>query len=697
MNKSIFTYNKKEYHVRDIIDVLKQTGIKKGDSVFVHSDLKSFGKLSDKIIRNDFLESFIEALKKTVGEDGNIIMPTFSYSFCKKEIFDPEITPSTVGILSEYFRKLKGVSRSIDPIFSVAALGPNKEYFTDVGTNCFGEKSIFEKLYDKNVKIVFLGETFDITYIHFVEQKCGVPYRFIKKFKGKIKLENELKEFVFDYNVRPLDKNVSYNLEGIADFLENKGVLKKVEIGNSKIRVVNAVDAFNVLKRGLENDINLLLKERPEVNNGYHLAHETGENMYNLVKRLFPICRSITGNGVRETLNLIKKHIPLNIHEVATDTKVFDWTVPKEWNIKDAYVKNSAGKKVIDFKESNLHVLNYSVPIKRKMKLKELKKYLFTLPDYPDWIPYFTSYYKEEWGFCLSHNEFRHLKEGTYEVFIDSTLKKGHLTYGELFLPGKKKDEILLTCYICHPSLCNDNLSGIALLTFLASSLRKLKLNYSYRFLFIPETIGAITWLSLNENKISNIKFGLVATCAGDSGDSTYKKTRAGNTLLDKIAEKVLLDSGQPYKIIDFFPAGSDERQFSSPGFKLPIGSLMRTPYGCYPEYHTSADNLDFIKAAKLQDSLNKYLEIIFILENDARFINLNPKGEPQLGRRGIYDMLGGVRTEKIDQSALLWVLNFSDGQNTLLDIAVRSGINFWLIKKAAGLLLSKNLLKVIK
>jgi len=260
MNKSIFTFNEKEYYTQDIINAFEQTGIKIGDSIFVHSNLKSFGKLNNKIMRNEFLESFIEALKITVGEKGNIIMPTFSYSFCKKEIFDPEITPSTVGILTEYFRKLKGIKRSIDPIFSIAAFGPDKEYFSDVGTNCFGEKSIFEKLYNKDVKIVFLGETFDITYMHFVEQKYGVPYRFIKKFKGKIKLGNKLKEFVFDYNVKPLDKNINYNLEGIADFLEDKGVLKKTELGNSKIRVINAVDAFNEIIKGFKQNIYLLLK-----------------------------------------------------------------------------------------------------------------------------------------------------------------------------------------------------------------------------------------------------------------------------------------------------------------------------------------------------------------------------------------------------------------------------------------------------
>ena len=422
--------------------------------------------------------------------------------------------------------------------------------------------------------------------------------------------------------------------------------------------------------------------------------------MYDLIKKLYPICRSITGNGNRQSLEIIKEHIPLEVHEVPTGTKVFDWTVPREWNITDAYIKNSQGKKIVDFNTSNLHVLNYSIPVNKKMTLLELKPHLYTLPEYPDWIPYLTSYYNENWGFCLSHRQYKKLKEDTYKVVINSSLKDGSLTYGELFIGGQSDKEILISTYICHPSLANDNLSGVTLSTFLAKHLLGIKgnLKYSYRFLFIPETIGSITWLNLNEDKISNIKFGLVVTCVGDSGDSTYKKTRASNTLLDKIVEKVLIDSGKLYKIIDFFPSGSDERQFSSPGFKLPVGSLMRTPYGHYPEYHTSADNLDFIRVEKLQDSLNKYLGIIFVLENNAKFININPKCELQLGRRGIYDLREGTMVEKINyQDALRWVLNFSDGEYTLLDIAMRSKISFRQIKEVADLLLAKGLLKIIK
>ena len=421
---------------------------------------------------------------------------------------------------------------------------------------------------------------------------------------------------------------------------------------------------------------------------------KVGQEIYQLIKKLYPLCRSISGNGVRQTLKIIKTHIPLKIHEVPSGKKVFDWTIPDEWNIKDAYIKNSKGKKIVDFKKSNLHVLNYSTPIHQKMPLKKLKKHLFSLSKYPTWIPYLTSYYKKNWGFCLSHNQLKKLKAGIYEVCIDSSLKKGHLTYGELHLKGQKKQEVLFSTYTCHPSLCNDNLSGVALLTFLAKKLLNKNLKYSYRFLFIPETIGAITWLSLNQTKLVNIKHGLVATCVGDPGKLTYKKTRDGEAVIDKVVEKVLIDSGEPYKVINFFPSGSDERQFCSPGFNLPIGSLMRTPYGQFPEQHSSADNLKFIGDNYLADSFEKYQQVIAILEKNATYLNLNPKGEPQLGKRGIYRMLGSQKTHDLDELAMFWVLNLSDKTNSLLDIAIRSQLTFDQIYNAAQILLSKKLLK---
>jgi aminopeptidase-like protein len=421
---------------------------------------------------------------------------------------------------------------------------------------------------------------------------------------------------------------------------------------------------------------------------------DIGQTMYQLIVDLYPICRSITGNGFRETLSIIKQHIPLQVQEVPTGTQVFDWTVPKEWNIVDAYIKNSRGERIVDFRKSNLHVVNYSVPVKVNLSLAELKPHLFTLPDQPDWIPYRTSYYQENWGFCLSHRQFLELQDDIYEVCIDSSLEDGHLTYGEYYLNGEREDEILISCHACHPSLCNDNLSGVALATFLAQYLSPLTLRYSYRFLFIPGTIGSITWLALNEAKVPQIKHGLVVVGVGDSGGSTYKRSRQGNAEIDTAVEHVLKHFGQPYEIQDFFPYGYDERQYCSPGFNLAVGCLMRTPHGQYPEYHTSADDLDFVKAETLADSFSKYVAVLNVLENNRRYLNQNPKCEPQLGKRGLYDAIGGQSDAKTRQLALLWVLSLSDGHHTLLDIAQRADMSFDLIKTAADLLAHHDLLR---
>jgi aminopeptidase-like protein len=422
-----------------------------------------------------------------------------------------------------------------------------------------------------------------------------------------------------------------------------------------------------------------------------------GKQIHRLATELFPICRSITGNGVRQTLGILKNDIPLEIHEVPSGTKIFDWEVPKEWNINDAYIKNSRGEKVVDFKDCNLHVLNYSTPIHGEVSLEDLRNHLYYLPEYPDWIPYRTSYYKEDWGFCLSYNQYQKLTDEKYEVHIDSSLKPGHLTYAECFIKGELSDEILISTHVCHPSLANDNLAGIGVVTFLIKKLLKSKTRYSYRFIFIPGTIGAIAWLAVNENKVANIKHGLVASLLGDPGHLTYKRSRKGNAEIDQVAEMVLKSRNPENKIIDFFPYGYDERQFCSPGFNLSVGNLSRTPFGQYIQYHTSADNLEFIKEESLEDSYNTYLEIIGILEGNKRFLNTNPKCEPQLGKRGLYSLKGGNNDAKEFQMALLWVLNLSDGENSLLDICQRAKMKFETIHFAASKLEEADLLREVR
>jgi aminopeptidase-like protein len=426
----------------------------------------------------------------------------------------------------------------------------------------------------------------------------------------------------------------------------------------------------------------------------YSAPEGSGGAMHALIRDLYPICRSITGDGFRESLRRLAELAPISLSEVATGTPVFDWTVPKEWNIRDAWIADSSGRRVVDFRDSNLHVVSYSTPVHARMSLAELRPRLHTVPDQPDVIPYRTSYYTQDWGFCLSHRALEALPDGEYEVCIDSTLAPGSLTYGECVLPGTTTDEILISVHSCHPSLANDNLSGMAVGAFLARHLAAQPRRHTVRFLFIPGTIGSITWLAGHEAEAGRIRHGLVLSCLGDRGDSTYKRSRRGTALVDRAAAHVLGLAGA-HTVLDFVPYGYDERQYCSPGFDLPVGCLTRTPNGRYPEYHTSDDNLDFVTAESLEDSLAKVLAIVEVLEHDSIYVNLSPKGEPQLGRRGLYRNTGGDSPKDFEM-CLLWVLNMSDGRHSLLDISERAAMPFATVRRAADALHDATLLKVL-
>ncbi|MEU6788132.1 DUF4910 domain-containing protein [Nonomuraea angiospora] len=416
----------------------------------------------------------------------------------------------------------------------------------------------------------------------------------------------------------------------------------------------------------------------------------TGAEMHDLVRRLYPLCRSITGDGLRRTLEIIDESIPLEITQVPTGTKVLDWTIPREWNIRDAYIKDAAGNKVVDFQDSNLHVVGYSVPVEATMSLEELRGHLHTLPEQPDLVPYRTSYYAETWGFCLSQNTLDGMADGPYEVRIDSTLADGYLSYGEHVIRGSSSQEVLISCHVCHPSLANDNLAGVAVAVALAQRLTDPW--YTYRFIFAPGTIGAITWLALNRERTDRIRHGVTLACAGDSGTITYKRSRRGDAEIDQVFAHVLKD--RPHTVLDFSPYGYDERQYCSPGFNLAVGSLTRTPYGGYPEYHTSADNPDFVRPEAMEDTLETLWTAVRVLEGNRRYQNLSPYGEPQLGARGLYGSLGGRSDTKQAQMAMLWVLSLSDGLNSLLDIAERSNLPFQAIADAAHALQNAGLVK---
>jgi aminopeptidase-like protein len=418
-----------------------------------------------------------------------------------------------------------------------------------------------------------------------------------------------------------------------------------------------------------------------------------GDSLISLIEDLYPLNRSLTGDGVRATLQRLTDIIPLSIHEVPSGTEVLDWTVPSEWNISDAYIKNSSGDKVVDFRECNLHVMGYSIPFNGKLSRSDLLPHLHSDPDRPDSIPYRTSYYSEDWGFCLSDKQLQSLPEDTYEVLIDSTLTAGSMSYGELVIPGETDSECLIYTHTCHPSLCNDNLSGIAVCTYLAKWLGQRRNRLTYRLVLAPGTIGSITWLARNQDILPRINSGLVIALVGDSGPLHYKRTRTGNRDIDRIVEGYLQNEAPGSRITDFTPWGYDERQFGSPGFKLPVGRLTRSAEEEYPEYHSSADNLGIIDQAALTGSLLACRGIIEILDANARYRNLAPYGEPQLGKRGIYRKTGGGASPEL-QRALLWILSLSDGENDLADIYIKSKLPFQTILEATRILLSADLLE---
>jgi len=409
------------------------------------------------------------------------------------------------------------------------------------------------------------------------------------------------------------------------------------------------------------------------------------------MERLYPVCRSLTGDGVRETLRVLGETVPLQTVSVPSGTEVFDWTIGDEWNVRGAWIADRDGRRVVDFADHNLHLVSYSTPARTRMTLDELRPHLHTLPDHPDWIPYRTTYYRRDWGFCLTARQLDGLAEGEYDVVVDTTLEPGELLYGELLVPGETDEEVIVTSHVCHPSLVNDNLSGLTvaveLAAWLAAGPRR---RFGYRFVFAPGTIGALTWLSRNPDVLPRLRHGLVLTGLGGGGGLVYKQTRHGARAIDSAASHVVRRySGEVRR---YSPYGYDERQFNAVGFDLPVGRLSRTPHGEYPEYHTSADDLDFVSDAELTESFTALTRIVEVLEGDATYVNLSPYGEPQLGKRGLYPTTGGsAATDAV--MAMLWTLAYADGVCSLLQIAELADLDFARVRAAADDLVGAGLL----
>ena len=463
----------------------------------------------------------------------------------------------------------------------------------------------------------------------------------------------------------------------------------------------------------------------------------------NLFKQLFPICRSITGNGVRKSLSILKKITDFQIKEIPSGTICYDWQVPNEWNITDAYVKDSSGKKIIDFQKNNLYVVNYSIPVDTTLTFEELEKHLHMLKDYPDSIPYRTTYYNEDWGFCISYEQFKKMdRNSKYHVKIDSTLKPGKLTYGEYVIEGNSGKEFIFSTYCCHPSLANDNLSGLVLWILLLRKLKSIKTNHTYRFIVVPETIGSIAYLSLNEKIMQTVLGGFILTCVAGPGKFSYKQTFLGDNLIDKIIRKTFSELELDLKQYNFDITGSDEGQYSSPFFRIPIGTICKDKYHEFEYYHTSKDNLDFVNASYLVETLDVYCSVIMNLEKmsltdfqnnlqknsnikltnlkmEETYRSLNPYCAPMLSKRGLYPTLGGKIKQKAANSskehfeqkfnitdgksisgteldALLWIMFYSDGQMSLFEISKKIGFPLNILKNIAEILCKQNLLEKI-
>ncbi len=420
--------------------------------------------------------------------------------------------------------------------------------------------------------------------------------------------------------------------------------------------------------------------------------------------RLWPLHRSITGEGLRKSLRILKEIIPLNLSEVASGTQVFDWKVPMEWNIEDAYLLGPSGEKVIDFQQNNLHVVNYSEPVNCELSLDDLNPFLHSISDQPTAIPYVTSYYKSRWGFCLSENQRRSLVPGRYKAVIDSTLHAGSLTYGDCVVPSTENEsrEILISTYLCHPSMGNNELTGPLLSAFLYRKLAAQKVRrFNYRFVIAPETIGALAYLSKHGEHLKKYcHAGFIVTCCGTDDDLTYKRSRRGDATVDRCTEHVLKyftpHIQTNYSVVDFFPEGSDERQYCSPGFNLPVGSLMRAMYGTYPEYHTSLDDKDFISLPALVNTIEVYMKTVQAIEANHTYLNTKPYGEPQLGSRGLYPTLANVRERDKQLKLTMYILNFSDGEHDLCAIAEKAGAPIWELYPIAEKLRERDLLRRI-
>ena len=655
--------------------IASNLGLNRGDRVYVTSDVKSL--LYDLMHHDDEtdLNILIDGIIDIIGEEGSLVFPAFNWSFCGGTPFDYYRTPAKTGSLCKIAMARDDFQRTKHPIYSFVVWGADRDELCALeNKSSFGNDSPFAYMVRKGYRNLFIDKDLEhsFVFVHYAEQSVGnlhASYRYLKDFTADYTDENGVTtKRTYDMNVRALDRDVTNVIYAFEDEFIEKGIMKRFFINDIEYKIIELDKSHPILQEDVRHNRSRRICSYIGQDNPYL---SDGREMFELAKELFPICRSITGPGVRQTFEILRKHIPeMKLYEVPTGTQVFDWTVPNEWTIRDAYIEDADGRRIVDMKVNNLHVMGYSTPVDEWMTLDELKEHIYTLKDQPDLIPYCTSYYKERWGFCMSEDQLQSLAEGQYHAYIDSTLAPGSLTYGELLIPGESSQEIFFSSYICHPSMANNECSGPVVLTKFARYIMNMEhRRYSYRIVLLPETIGAITYISRNLDVMKkNIIAGFNVTCVGDDRAYSIVHSRYGDTLADKVLMNVL--NGREMKPCEYsyLERGSDERQYQAPGVDIPLVCFCRSKYHIYPEYHTNGDNLDIISPDGLAGSLDVLLKCIEALENDHKY-RIKCLCEPQLGRRGLMPTTSNKESYR-DTLILKDISAYADGTNDIFELS---------------------------
>lgn len=683
-------------------DIPKQLGIRKGDRILVSSAIKDVVNIAKSNGDEFDLNILIDAFKEAVGEEGTLMFPTYNWDWCKGAAYDVRSTPSQVGALSQIALNRPDFRRTRHPIYSFAVYGAGTEELCALDNkSAFGPDSPFRWFLDHGVKNIVINCKFNhsFTFVHYVEEAVldDVRYRYLKDFRADYTdADGNTTERVYSMCVR----SYTYDVEEVVDDYEEDwlkaGAQENIFINGIRYAVIDLRKTYPIIEDDiLHNDSRKLCSFRAQ-----REEDSIEQQMYGLVTEMYPLCRSLTGDGVRNTLSILRSYLPqLEVKSIPSGTPVYDWTVPPEWNITEAYIEDEAGERVVDFKKNNLHVVGYSCPMDETLELEDLKKILHTLPDQPDWIPYVTSYYKRTSGFCMSQKQMDALQPGKYHARIKSTLnEQGVMNWAELYIPGETEEEILLSTYICHPSMANNECSGPAVATFLAKYLLGLeKRRYSYRILYVPETIGAIAWLSQNYDRLhlkDKVKAGFVINCCGDERTYSIVQTPYADTLADKVLNSVLKTHYPEYNAYSFLGRGSDERQFNSPLIGLPVCSVCRSRFHKYPEYHTSGDDLNLVTPAGLGGTYELMKKVIAVLEGNARYRTTVPC-EPQMGKRGLYASTS-VKGSSNSSLAMMLVLVYCDGKNDLMDLAKYTELDVMTVLDIVNRLYAEKLLEKV-